>query len=190
MNDDWVEKYGDKLERRLTEYLHRKNCNHAAAHVKGVCNQTWINALRGLDTLRDATKFEPWLLSIGRREANRHLRLCINQQNKEIEVPDESDLPRAELTGYLQSRDAAIDVDKIYTYLESISPELESIFKLRYEHDLDFDQIGKILGMSSDNVRNKHYRTLPKIRAKFFSEDPDTPADNNEESDPDDDDEQ
>jgi len=184
MIDDWAKKYGENLERRLTNYLHRKNCNQPAAHVKGVCNQTWINALRRLGHLHDPTKFEAWLLRIGKNEANRHLQLCINQQKHEVEVPDESQLPRAELTGYLQSRDAAIDVDKIYNYLESISPDLASIFRLRYEHDLGFDQIAERLGISSVNVRNKHYRTLPKIRAKFFSEDSDTPADNNEESDP------
>jgi RNA polymerase sigma factor (sigma-70 family) len=182
MDDDLVKKYGEKLERRLSNYLHRKNCNQPGAHVKGVCNHTWINALSHLGDLRDWAKFEAWLLSIGRREANRHLKLCIRQQNGQAEFPDESPSPRAELAGYYKSRDAAIDVDRILTYLESISEELASIFRLRYEQDLGFDQIAEILGSTKANIRNKHYRALAKIRARFFNEETDTPAENSDET--------
>ena len=168
--DKLINKYGERLNHVIVKYLLRKNCKQSRVHAEGVCSFVWIKTLGGLGTLRDRAKFDRWLLRTARNEANRHLRLCILNEKRDGEFPDESHLPPARLTNYYQSRDAAIDMDRMLSYAESISEIVGSIFRLRYEQELDFDEIGRRLGKSTANIRNLHYRALRKIKAKFNAE--------------------
>jgi len=168
MSDDpreLVKQYGDRLYNAIVKYLHAKHCQQPQAHAEGVCSASWINALASLKTVRDWERFDRWLLRIGRNEANRHLKLCIGKEKRDVEITDE--LPLAQLTDYYHSKDAAIDADRILTYVENISPELGSIFRLRLEHNLGFAEIGARLGITTVNVRNLYYRTLRKVKLKF-----------------------
>ena len=185
-----VKKYREKLYNTIVKYLRAKHCNQPREHAEGVCSNSWINALRSLHTVQDWRKFEGWLLAIATNEAIRHLRFCIRQEKLDAELTEETLLPRARLTDYYHSRDAAIDVDRMLSYVESMSEDLGSIFRLRYIKGLSFDEIAERLGKSTDNVRTQHYRALRKIKEKFNYEDTDTGAeDNTEETDARDEDE-
>ncbi len=162
-----VKKYREKLNNTIVKYLRAKNCKQPRAHAEGVCSNTWINALASVDTVRDWAKSDRWLLRIGRNEANRHLAICITTEKGQVELTEESLLPPARLTDYYASRDAAIDVDRMLRYAESISEDVGSIFRLRLERDLSFDEIARRLGMTTVNVRNLFYRTLHKMKVKF-----------------------
>ena len=177
--DKLVKKYGERLKNVIVKYLLRKHCKQPRAHAEGVCSYVWIKAFGGLTTLRDCAKFDRWLLRTGRNEANRHLKVCILNEKRNGEISDECLLPSAQLTDYYHSRDAAIDVDRMLSYAESMSPDVGSIFRLRYEQELDFEEIGRRLGKSTDNIRNLHYRALRKIRAKFNHGDTDKGTGNN-----------
>ena len=165
-----VRKYGKKLNNTIVKYLRAKNCKQPQAHAEGVCSNTWINALTSLHAVREWAKSDRWLLRIGRNEANRHLAICITTENGQVELIEES-LPPARLTDYYHSRDAAIDVDRMLSYAESLSEDLGSIFRLRLERDLGFAEIATRLGMTTVNVRNLYYPTLQKMKVKFNKSD-------------------
>ncbi|HET9713194.1 MAG TPA: sigma-70 family RNA polymerase sigma factor [Pyrinomonadaceae bacterium] len=181
--NELVKKYREKLYNTIVKYLHAKHCKQPREHAEGVCSCAWINALRSLHTVQDWTKFEGWLVAIAINEARRHLTQCIRREKRDAEL-DEALLPRAQLTDYYHSRDAAIDVDQMLSYVESLSEDLGSIFRLRYIRGLTFDEIAQRLGKSTENIRTLHYRALRKIREKFNYEDTDTGVeDNTEETD-------
>jgi len=127
--DKLVNKYDSKLNHFVVGYLHRKNCNQPAAHAKGVQHHTWINAFANISRVNDPKSFESWLFTIGRNEANRHLKLCIGGQNSSVQI-DDSVLPPAEISPYYSSKDAAMDADRMIAYAYSVSEEDGSIFTL------------------------------------------------------------
>jgi RNA polymerase sigma factor (sigma-70 family) len=178
--NELVNKHQDKLNNKIVGYLHVKHCQDPREHAEGVCSNTWINALRALHTVQDWTKFEGWLHTIATHEANRHLTQCIRKEKRDAEL-DESVLPRAQLTDYYHSRDAAVDVDRIMSYVESLSEELGSIFRLRYIRGFSFDEIAQRLGKTTESVRTLHYRALRKVKEKFNYEDTDTGVEENTE---------
>ena len=181
--NELVKKYREKLYNTIVKYLRAKHCKEPREHAEGVCSNAWINALRSLHTVQDWTKFEGWLVVIAINEANRHLTQCIRKEKRDAEL-DESIPPRAELTDYYKSRDAAIDVDQMLSYVESLSEDLGSIFRLRYIRGFTFDEIAQTLGKSTENIRTLHYRALRKIKEKFNYKDTDTGVeDNTEETD-------
>jgi RNA polymerase sigma factor (sigma-70 family) len=183
-----VKKHREKLYNSIVRYLRAKHCKQPREHAGGVCSNAWINALRARHTVQDWTKFEAWLHAIAINEANRHLTPCIRRE-KDAPLTEES-LPRARLTSYYESRDAAIDCARMLSYVESLSEDLGSIFRLRYVRDLTFDEIAQRLGKTTENVRTLHYRAIRKIREKFDYEDTGTVAeDNTEETDARDEDE-
>jgi len=176
--NELVKKYREKLYNTTVKYLREKHCKQPREHAEGVCSNAWINALRSLHTVQDWTKFEGWLVAIAINEANRHLTQCIRKEKRDAEL-DESLLPRAQLTDYYKSRDAAIDVDQMLSYVESLSEDLGSIFRLRYIRGFTFDEIAQTLGKSTENIRTLHYRALRKIREKFNYKDTDTGVEDN-----------
>ena len=182
VTDQLIRKHDQKLTKQIEGYLYRKNCNEPSLHAKGVRNQTWINALAHLEDLNDPEKFEPWVATIWRNEANRHLKICIIKQNTSVELTDQTVLPPAQISDYYHSRDAAIDADRMLRFAENISEDFGSIFRLYNEEGMDFDEIALVLKKKKDNVRNQYYRGLRKIKAKFKTEDPETVFD--EETEP------
>ena len=119
-----------------------------------------------LKDLKDSEKFESWLGAISKNEANRHLRTCITGDILAVEFTDES-LPAAEIVNYYQSRDAAIDVDRMLRYADNISESFGVVFRLYIGEQLDFDQIAERLGENKEKIRTQYYRGFRKLKDKF-----------------------
>lgn|SRR5829696_641788 len=170
--DQLIRKYDQKLTKRIETYLYRTNCNEPSPHAKEVRHQAWISALGHLKDLHAHGKFQPWLARIWRNEANRHLKLCIANQNTSRQLKDDSDLPPAQISDYYHSRDAAIDVDRMLIFADNIPGDFGVIFRLRIVKGWSFDKIAETTGKKKDSVRTQYYRGLRKMKAKFNDEDP------------------
>jgi len=166
-----VEKYSEKLNKVISSYLRRKNCNQPAVHVKGVLSETWIDVFGNLNGLKDHDKFEHWSTIVGLNAANRHLKSCIGDQNTSEQITEDSLRPRAQIFNYYSSKDAAIDADRMLVYAYRISEEFGSIFRLYNEEELGFAEIADILGKHEDAVRTQYYRGFRKLKARFNKED-------------------
>ena len=169
--DQLIRKYDQKLTKRIETYLYRKGCNEPSLHAKGVRHQAWINALSHLEDLHDPEKFQPWLATIWRNEAKRHLKPCIINRKTSVQLNDDSDLPPAQISDYYHSRDAAIDVDRMLKFADNLPGDFGQIFRLRIDKGWSFDKIAETSGKKKDNVRNQYYRGLRKMKARFNDED-------------------
>lgn len=165
-----VEKHTARLKKLIVAHLQRKNCNQPAVHVKEVMSDTWMSVFGHLRNLRDPKKFEQWLITIGRNEANRHLRSCIAGQVSSFQITAGFVCPPAQISGYYHSRDAAIDAGRMLSYAEGISEEFGSIFRLYNEKDLGFDEIAHRLGKNEQAIRTLYYRGLRKLKGRFKPE--------------------
>jgi RNA polymerase sigma factor (sigma-70 family) len=150
-------------------FLRRHGCNQPNDHAEGIQNGVWSNILPSVSGLRDVTRFEAWRDTIARNEANKHLKTCIREQNTSVELADKTVLPEARISNYYESRDAAIDAEKMLTLAKSISQEFALIFQLYTLKELEFDEIAIRLGKNLDTIRTTYYRGREKLMAKVRS---------------------
>jgi RNA polymerase sigma factor (sigma-70 family) len=153
----------------IVSFLNRKGCHSPRDHAEGVKTRAWINIIRHLKKLDDVTKFNAWRDEIARNEAREHLKTCITKQNTAMELKDDSLLPEAQISNYYNSRDAAIDADKILTLADSISPTFALIFRLYNLEGLEFEEIANRLGENKAKLRTVYYRGFKRLIAKVRS---------------------
>lgn len=58
---------------------------------------------------------------------------------------------------------AQMGADEIYNILNVLGDELKSVFLLRYAHDMSHKEIGKMLGISENNVTVRLHRAKKKL---------------------------
>ena len=152
------------LRRMTIGYLEGKGCRDPRDHAEEVKTRAWINIFRYLSNQGDVNKFNAWRDTIARNEAKEHLRSCINEQNTSVELEDETLLPKARINEYYESRDAAIDADKMLTLAKDISSQFVVVFQLHNVDELSFEEIADRLGKSKESVRSIYYRGLRRLK--------------------------
>jgi RNA polymerase sigma factor (sigma-70 family) len=165
--EELIRRYDPRLVSAIEHYLRVKNCSQPEEHGNGVRSSAWISILGHLSDLKEAEKFGAWAVIISLNQANRHLKGCIDGQNKSCELKDENLLPAARIVDYYRSRDAAIDAERMLKFAEEISPEFGLVFMLYNIHELDFDEIARRLGCNKERIRTLYYRGVRKVIAKF-----------------------
>lgn len=100
---DFIGKASPALDRAHFQQFYRESVNPLAAHLRslGLRNQcelediiqeTYLEAYKALDSLKDSTKAVSWLLTIGRRAFFRSLRLKKDQRSATHEQLEENAL--------------------------------------------------------------------------------------------------
>ncbi len=145
-------------------FLEGKGCSHPRDHAEEVKTRAWINIIRYLRDLDDVNKFNAWRDAIARNEAKQHLRSCIKEQNTSVDLEDETLLPKTRITEYYESRDAAIDANKMLTLAKKISSEFAVLFQLYNVDELSFDEIAVRVGKPKESLRNVYYRGLKRLK--------------------------
>lgn len=65
---------------------------------------------------------------------------------------------------------ARMELVRAYEMLERLSEELRSVFLLKYAYDLPHSEIGKLLGISENNVTVRLHRAKKKLVAQMQEE--------------------
>jgi RNA polymerase sigma-70 factor, ECF subfamily len=138
-----------------------------AAFADEATQETFVRAHARLATLRDDQRLRPWLLGIARRvflEAVRRARPRLHPAALDHDaacVPS----PEADLL-------VAEQVRMFRAALARLEPERRSVVLLRIDHELGYDEIAAVMGLSLAQVRNELHRGREELRgylAPYFA---------------------
>ena len=127
--------------------------------------ETFVRAHAKLATLRDDQRLRPWLLGIARRVfledvRRRRPRAAVDDIAETVASP-EADLLVAE------------EVRVFRTALGQLGAERRAALVLRIDHELSYDEIAAVMGMTPAQVRNELHRGRQELRtflAPYFEE--------------------
>jgi RNA polymerase sigma-70 factor (ECF subfamily) len=58
---------------------------------------------------------------------------------------------------------AKLDAEQVYGLLDSLNEDIKAVFILKYAYDLPHREIGKLLGISENNVTVRFHRAKKKL---------------------------
>jgi len=131
-----------------------------SALAEDAVSESFIRVYRNLGKVQDvdSSKTIAFLVTIVKNIAiylyNREKRAAVADMT-EFETADVFDLET-----YVVNKDMATQVMGL---LDKLSEELRSVFLLKYAHDLSHKEIGKILGITENNVTVRLHRAKTKI---------------------------
>ncbi len=129
--------------------------------AEDVTAQTFLAALEGFGRYRHDGHFAAWLFGIARNKAADYFR-----QQRPLAPLEDADCLAAEsdlLQGAIQSeRSAAV------TRLIAALPEADrELLRLRYVAELNFSEIGRLLGRSEEAAKKALYRLLARLQSQL-----------------------
>lgn len=121
--------------------------------------ETWFDAYRKINTLRDPASFTAWLYRIARDKAYRHLRRRVPSSD-----PDSFDLAEAIAVDDTFSPE---DAEEVRAALDELPQEQREVLILRFVEDMDYEQIAEVINRPVGTVRSRlHYAKLA-VRARL-----------------------
>jgi len=121
----------------------------------------WPIAWRKLDSIRDADRLRPWLVSIAVNEARQLMRQRGRRALREIAIEpmtDERAGPQA-----TDPAEHAAEID-LANALARLSLDDRALVAMRYVAGLTSNEIGVAIGMSAGGVRTRLARLLGRLR--------------------------
>lgn len=127
--------------------------------AQDVTQQTYLNAWKARDTIRDPTNTSAWLHVIAKNECRSYWRKEMVRREvlrPLLEVAQEPIITTSDVP----------DLGEIRELLSELSEEEQQLIHLRFTEELTSHEIGEVFGVSSVGARAKLHRTIEKIRGK------------------------
>lgn len=138
-----------------------------------LAQDTFVKAFRALHTYDVQRRFSAWLLTIAHHVAIDELRKAVvntrsldemvNEDDRSFEIPD----TRGSTPAVLAERAALASA--LQTAIGRLRPEYREIVTLRYEQDLDYQEIGEITGLPLGTVKSTLFRARKELAAHLES---------------------
>lgn len=105
--------------------------------------------------------FRTWLYRIAVNKV-----IDVRRQSRPVATPlDEMEIPvQEDFVSQIHNRDL---LERIETYVSSLDPAVQSVFRLRLYGERSFGEIAAALGQSEAAVKSQYYRLLGRIREEF-----------------------
>lgn len=129
--------------------------------------QTFLLAWRDLPKLRQAERFDAWLLRIAHNRA-------INELGQRVTVPlEDVPAPVADDAGSSPSDvvERQADAQRLRRELLRLSPAHRDVLVLRFFHELSHAEVARILGRRVEAVRALQHRALEQLRKRYTPQD-------------------
>lgn len=130
--------------------------------------QTFLNAFKGIGSLRDYQSFPVWLSSIARRESFRILRN--RKKNETLEevyanemyqvVPDELQLPQV----YAERREL---IERLREIIDSLPTPQREALVLQLYHQMSLEQIAEVTDSNINTVKSRLFYARRTIKAEI-----------------------
>lgn len=126
-----------------------------------LAQETFLRALRRIDSFRPGTQMRPWLLRIA---ANTCRDLWRKRNRARCEpLPDDHPAPRHDPADRLQTIEEA---QLLQAAVEDLSQATRAVFHLRVQESLSFRQIGELVGISEEAARWHMHQARTRLLAR------------------------
>jgi RNA polymerase sigma-70 factor, ECF subfamily len=132
------------------------------AEAEDAAHDAAVLAWRSFGSLRDRSRFEPWLCRIVTNVCRDRLRSRLRHPVSELPSDDDPTLPAiADSTGRVAVRDA------IGGAFELLDPDERIVIAMRFYRDLQIEEIASRLGLPSGTVKSRLHRALGRMRVEM-----------------------
>ena len=133
-----------------------------------VVQETFIRALGALKRVRTDQPLKPWLLRITlnlcRSLHHKHRPLTFSdlrvEGEAELELPDESPLPH----DWAERQETR---EQVRRAMDKLPPAYRAVLTLRYNEELSYEDIARILELPINTVRTHLFRAKAQLRARL-----------------------
>lgn len=127
-----------------------------------LAQQTFFNALRAIGSFRGRSLFRTWLYQIAMNLCRSH----ITKRRPTVEfshetVPDPAPTPLSEVVRGEEAREAVAN-------LKYIAEKQRAAVVLRIFHDLDYEEIGRIIGCSAKTAKVNFHYGIENLRKRMM----------------------
>lgn len=142
-------------------YLYLMSLCHDAHLAQDLTEDTFLKAMRTIDSWRGESSFFSWLCAIAKNEYISDKRRYRRRLEKEgAELPRTQDTPEATL---LREEKHLSLMRRIH----ALDEETREVFYLRAMGEMKFSQIGSIMGRTENWARVTYYRAKERIRREM-----------------------
>lgn len=131
---------------------------HNPSFAEDITHDTFIKAIKSIDTYREQCKFKVWLCQI----AKNHY-FTLYKKNK-LQRPEDIETEMENLENKLVVKETALEVHKA---LHSLQEPYKEVFSLRIFGELSFYDIGMLFEKTENWARVTFYRAKIKIKEEI-----------------------
>ncbi|MBI2568404.1 MAG: sigma-70 family RNA polymerase sigma factor [Candidatus Schekmanbacteria bacterium] len=174
----------DEIVRRYQSPLFRflKRCCGSSEDAVDLVQETFVHVFRAACRYDPERSFRTWIFTIARRLALDHAESCAQRQRGELHRPahgrptrrGEGEDPEGALPDPFADLDSGVNVaravaareavDRLAEGVSALPGEYREIFLLRYEEDLELQEIADILGISVGAAKVRLHRARERLR--------------------------
>lgn len=138
---------------------------HDIHMAEELTQETFYQALKGIDDFRGECRLYVWLCSIAKRLWYRELKK--KEREKPLEAVEETATAKS---GTEDSAIQKVEVLRLYKILHSFEEPLREVMYLRLNGNFTFKEIGEIMGKDENWARVTFYRGKQRIRKESHYE--------------------
>lgn len=151
----------ERYVRRLYDFVYYKT--HHKETAEDIVSQTFLQAFQNLGTFdSERGVFSAWIHRIARNLTFDHFRAM----KSSVPIDDAWDIPSN--ADVARDADAALKVEKVKAYLQTLSPDQREIILLRLWQDLPFKEIADITGKTEAACKMAYKRGTEKLRDELL----------------------
>jgi RNA polymerase sigma-70 factor (ECF subfamily) len=151
---DLVRKHREGIQRLVRGYVGGNE------EAEDVTQETFLRALRAIDSFRGEASFRTWLYRIAVNVALNHAR--DQKRGRSVSLEEVELITNALGTGKMAAREAR---RKIGEALEHLPPKQRLVVEMRLIHEMPFRAIAGIAGSSEDAARANFQHAVKRLRA-------------------------
>lgn len=148
-----------RWERRMLYYVRRLVNDEQDAW--DVLQQTWLQVVRKLASLREPERLPAWLYAVARNAALAHRRSALAAERH---IDDEADVSGLSDAGADDGEFEADDARAVHLALGELSPAHREVLTLLFLQDLSVDEIAQLLNVSGGTVKSRAFYARQKLR--------------------------
>jgi RNA polymerase sigma-70 factor (ECF subfamily) len=150
---------------RILNFVYRMV--NSQEEAEDLTQETFIAVYQKLGTLKDSSKFEPWLFRIARNFVYQKYRMRV-PPTVPIDAPDEDGRLGTQLVDSRKNPDEAFQTQELEDVISSVIAKLpekyREVFVLSALQNLSYQQISDIVGRSLPSVKTDIHRARLEVR--------------------------
>jgi RNA polymerase sigma-70 factor, ECF subfamily len=157
----------DLFARKVLNFIYRMV--NSLEEAEDLTQETFVTVYQKLESLKDNSKFEPWLFRIARNFVYQRYR-SRSPATVSVDALDEDGQPVIQLIDVRKNPDEAFQSGELERVVQDVITELpekyREVFVLSAIHKLSYQRIAEIVGRSLPSVKTDIHRARLEVRKR------------------------